>query len=334
MKCELRASLPYRPGLIMKEMEKKSDCVICFLPLSNPRDVRSCTCSSGQYHKACILEWLIKYKSCCPLCLRNGKEIVNAKDFKHVNVDKELVSAVVAQRAEFVKLLLSFAANPNQTCQGKTTLLEHSFFEHSNSPGKSLQVSRALLECPRTKPQKIVEFVVCHCWDTGCLEVLVEHGIAVDGRDSSGKTPLLHAVERCQMNPEFHACETRPCIAVQFVEKLLELGADVHTKDKEGHTALMLALDHTELVRLLLKHGADVNAKDLNGDTALAHASHLEVREMLLKHGAIKKARTKPKSKLRRIGLRVKQRGFGLDKFQLPKLRKRKHSWQFCGSEE
>jgi len=55
------------------------------------------------------------------------------------------------------------------------------------------------------------------------------------------------------------------------VAKLLEKGADVNAKNKQGNTALIEASrnKHTEIVAMLLKKGADVNATDDDGDTAL-----------------------------------------------------------------
>lgn len=325
----------------MLAMEAGAECVICFRPLCGT-DVRACKCSSGRYHKECILEWLVRYKSSCPLCLRNGREIgLRARDYKHLNTDKELLGAVKAQRAPFVELLLSLSANPNQLCEGRNSLLEYSLLEAgscvtpvSAAVAPSLEVSRALLKDPRTKKQRALDFVVGSCWNTQCVDLLVEFGSSVNARDGGGRTALHHAVQRCHsLHPDFHPCETMPCVAVQFVGKLLSLGAAVDARDRQGQTALMLALHHVEVVRLLLKHGADVNAQDANGETALTHATNTEVRRLLTEHGAVSKGRSKTRSKLRRIGFRVKRSALGLDRFQLPKLRKRKHSWQVCGGE-
>lgn len=45
------------------------------------------------------------------------------------------------------------------------------------------------------------------------------------------------------------------------VEMLLEAGADVNATEKDGGTALTIAVahGHTEVVRVLLRWGADVN---------------------------------------------------------------------------
>jgi ankyrin repeat protein len=60
----------------------------------------------------------------------------------------------------------------------------------------------------------------------------------------------------------------------EMVKALIDKGADVNAKDKDGQTALMLAAGggYTEIVKALIEKGADVNAKNNTGDTALSLA--------------------------------------------------------------
>jgi len=71
-----------------------------------------------------------------------------------------------------------------------------------------------------------------------------------------------------------------------LVNTLLEKGANVNAKDKDGTPALMLAawLQNRDVVRLLLEKGADANAKDKYGRTALEladWAGHYDIVEIL-----------------------------------------------------
>ena len=76
------------------------------------------------------------------------------------------------------------------------------------------------------------------------------------------------------------------------MEKALADGADPNTKDPQsGSTVLSIAalMGHTKVVSLLLEHGADINAKSRDGGTALHAAAFLgrvETVELLLEKGA------------------------------------------------
>jgi hypothetical protein len=79
---------------------------------------------------------------------------------------------------------------------------------------------------------------------------------------------------------------------------LLEEGANVDVKDKDGWTALMRAAHegNEPLIKLLLDNKADVNEKDPNGETALMTASergHTAAARVLLIAGAEVNAESK-----------------------------------------
>jgi hypothetical protein len=63
-----------------------------------------------------------------------------------------------------------------------------------------------------------------------------------------------------------------------LVRWLIELGADVHTPDDQGHTPLMVAIHRcgADVVQQLLENGADPEAKDNKGRTAMHHAAQSE----------------------------------------------------------
>ena len=75
------------------------------------------------------------------------------------------------------------------------------------------------------------------------------------------------------------------------VKRLLDTGAEVNAKTKDGQTALIYASikGDPKVVEMLLAKGAEVNTKDNNGKTALILATrmnHPEVRELLIRAGA------------------------------------------------
>jgi len=85
---------------------------------------------------------------------------------------------------------------------------------------------------------------------------------------------------------------------VTEVQKLLNSGADVNAKTRNGETALHSAViqGHREVLELLLANGADVNALNGYGETPLERAvyyvreySNKETVEILRRHGGVLK---------------------------------------------
>ena len=99
-----------------------------------------------------------------------------------------------------------------------------------------------------------------------------------------------------------------PKIGPLSVRLLLEHGADVNARAKNGSTPLHIAstFGAPEVARVLLEHGADVNARDADGRTPLysrlywivtgsaiqPRAGSVEVARLLLERGADVNART------------------------------------------
>ena len=73
-----------------------------------------------------------------------------------------------------------------------------------------------------------------------------------------------------------------------MVNLLLDKGADVNERGKNGSTALFQAKDEA-MVTLLLKRGAELSVVDADGDTPLANVAghgYLSSVRCLLEHGA------------------------------------------------
>lgn len=99
----------------------------------------------------------------------------------------------------------------------------------------------------------------------------------VDEQDLDGNTPLMIASALGKVN---------------FVEFLLDLGANPKKRNYEGSTALHRAAfgGHNDVIEVLIDSGAIVNMPDLDGITPLMRAVEGERRftvELLVKRGAM-----------------------------------------------
>jgi ankyrin repeat protein len=100
----------------------------------------------------------------------------------------------------------------------------------------------------------------------GIVALLLKFGADVDAQDYDDMTPLLLALGR----RTFDDARSAPGAQV-----LLEHGASVHVRNKNGQTPLHLASEHHHpgIVALLLKFGLDVDAQDNDNMTPLLLAS-------------------------------------------------------------
>lgn len=116
------------------------------------------------------------------------------------------------------------------------------------------------------------------------VELLIDGGLEVNGRDNFGKTALMLAATSND---------------VPVIEVLLKKGADINIQDSYGFTALIwsILLNNPEATKYLLKHRPDTNlqTKDkieggpATGCTALMYANKLndiEIVKLLLSSGA------------------------------------------------
>ena len=112
-----------------------------------------------------------------------------------------------------------------------------------------------------------------------------QHPELLESRNRSGETPLLVAAGKLQ---------------VEAAASLVNAGADVRAKNRDGAMALHLCIragtddaardGRTAMVKLLLEHGADVAAVDGQGRTALHFAAikgRFELLDLLGRSGAV-----------------------------------------------
>lgn len=77
---------------------------------------------------------------------------------------------------------------------------------------------------------------------------------------------------------------------LQIAQHLINIGANIHSKDSMGVTALHMAVENdcNEMAKMLLDNGALVNDTDMYGNTPLHRAGHqnIEIIQLLMLYGA------------------------------------------------
>lgn len=129
------------------------------------------------------------------------------------------------------------------------------------------------------------------------VQLLLDHGVAVEATDAHDRTALMWAVELaddldvvrtlirheadlgaidCMGNTALHYCAARSVhghITHQIAQTLLEAGAPIDAANQCGHTALMLlAQNAARSCRVLLKQGARIDTRDQQGYSAQDYA--------------------------------------------------------------
>ena len=155
--------------------------------------------------------------------LAQQKELINKRD---LDGKTALFLAVIQGQPTVVQLLLNQGADPCIPSYEKETVL------HAASFHGRLQVLKDLLQLALLKP-------------------------FINGKDSSGKTPLHQAV----------CGDSKP----EIVQCLLDRGADPNTRDQTGNTPLHLACQHghVESFDLLMKKDTPFNLANDNHEMPL-----------------------------------------------------------------
>lgn len=120
-----------------------------------------------------------------------------------------------------------------------------------------------------------------------CTEEMKQNDNCHEFESNDGRTALMEAVS-------FNGPDRAPegIDRVEVVRLLLAAGTDVNARDKADNTALILCTSNPQQALLLLQAGADPNARNHEGTTALSNTYDDEIKELLLKHGAVQKPET------------------------------------------
>jgi ankyrin repeat protein len=115
-----------------------------------------------------------------------------------------------------------------------------------------------------------------------CTEEMKKNDHCRDFTEGDGRTALMAAVSMSDYDVPPEGVDR-----VEVVRLLLAAGADVNARDKQGNTSLLLCREDADMLEVLLKAGADPNARNLEGETALSKAYAEDIKQILIKHGAV-----------------------------------------------
>ncbi|XP_022934257.1 uncharacterized protein LOC111441474 [Cucurbita moschata] len=112
--------------------------------------------------------------------------------------------------------------------------------------------------------------------DVRSIQLLLDSGAALNGRDQNGWTALHRAAFKGHTDA---------------ARALIDIGIDIHAKDDDGYTALHCAVEaaQADAVQLLVERGADVEAQTNKGMSSMQIAESLQyprIMRILMKGGA------------------------------------------------
>ncbi|NXW94295.1 ASB10 protein, partial [Alopecoenas beccarii] len=228
------------------------------------------------------------YTDCLRLLLLRGAAVNFAPGGKTA-----LHEACAAARADCVRLLLGFGADPDAVSEDGYRPLHLCKSPDSIECAQQLLQHGARVNSRTEEEEDTVLHVAARHGLTDHVQLLLRHGAELEAKNEEGQTPLNAACAQPHqpqdMDRYYRVCQL-----------LVESGASINAADRDRQHPLHLACKNAnaQVAELLLARGANVNIMNYSGNTALhnilqAAAYKLEHRpelvvQTLLNYGAIR----------------------------------------------
>ena len=206
---------------------------------------------------------------------------VNARSKNNMTA---LMMACEKRNEDAINVLLAAGSNPNIAWNGLTCLHTAVFRDCSKEALQAIISHR--VDMNRTNEKNVTALMVaCRRGNLDAVNEFLNAGADPTIEDGLGATWIHHAVgEGCSK---------------EFLQAIIDHGADVNATNKKNVTALMLACKkgNAGAINILLNAGADPNIADNNGYTCLHYAADRdcskETFQAIIAHGADVNARNK-----------------------------------------
>lgn len=205
---------------------------------------------------------------------------VNAHIPSHAYLITLLMFAIECNSNNAVEFLLSKGARVARRDDiGRTALIVC-----LEMPTINLEILTQLLNTDNTSIDKVditgrTPLIITAGRDLSAVKLLIGKGAAVKTKDSVGKTALMEAAGKNQ---------------IEIVKFLIDVGSVVDARDASNNTALLYAaslntfgVDSREVVKYLIEKGANINVKNNQSQTVAMWAAkrgYVDILKILLSH--------------------------------------------------
>lgn len=207
--------------------------------------------------------------------------------------DNILIQALNLRRYKALKELSTYAKNKNIDFYFPSDYFVEALARKDNNLAAAVLplTNKDILNTPNTfGVLPLVQAAIMN--NTELIDILLENGADLELQDANSRTPLLaylHEVHIGQIEGNYPPnMETQ---ITQIVNHLLQKGANINAKDKDGEDIMFYAVksNNTPLIELLLNtYAYDLNTRNTLGETPLFIAAQNQpaLVPMLLQKGA------------------------------------------------